>query len=69
MKRFAVVRVAGGIVSNVVVGDDLATVSAVVGECVEETPSTGVSGIGYTWDGSVFVAPPAPEPEPDPDTE
>lgn len=50
MKRFAVVPPAGGVVSNVVVGDDLATVSSVVGECVEETEDTGVAAIGYTFD-------------------
>jgi hypothetical protein len=61
--RFAVVPVSGGVVSNVVVGDDLAAVSEVVGQCVEETEATGVAGIGYTWDGAVFTAPPAPEPE------
>ena len=67
MKRFAVVPIAGGIVSNVVVGNSLEVVTAIVGECVEENDATGVAGIGYTWDGSVFTAPPEPEPEPDPE--
>ena len=67
MKRFAVVPATGGVVQNVVIGESLAIVSAVVGECVEETEATGVAGIGYTWDGSVFTAPPEPEPEPDPE--
>lgn len=66
-KRFAVVNPAGGRVSNVVVGDDFDTVSAVVGPCVEQTEATGVAGIGYTWDGDVFTPPPAPEPEPEPE--
>lgn len=60
--RFAVVNPAGGTVSNVVVGDDLATVEAVVGLCVQETEATGSAGIGYVWDGAMFTAPPAPEP-------
>lgn len=63
MKRFAVVPVAGGIVSNIVVGEDFATVFAVVGECVEETETTGTPGLGYEWDGSVFICPPELEPE------
>lgn len=62
MKRFAVVPLAGGIVENVVVGEDIESVTAVAGECVEETEQTGVAGMYYTWDGSVFTPPPAPEP-------
>lgn len=61
--RFAVVNPAGGTVSNVVAGDDPATVEAVVAPCVQETETTGPAGIGYTWDGTVFSAPveePAP---------
>lgn len=57
MKRFAVVPVAGGIVENVVVGEDLASVSAVVGECVEETSATGIAGPGYIWNGTSFTPP------------
>ena len=63
--RFAVVNPAGGVVSNVVVGDDLAIVETVVGPCVEETEATGPAGIGYVWDGSTFTPPPAPEPAPE----
>jgi hypothetical protein len=58
---YAVVNPAGGVVSNVVVGEDLETVAAVVGGCVEETDATGPAGIGYIWDGTVFL-PPEPEP-------
>lgn len=60
--RFAVVNPAGGVVSNVVAGDDLATVEAVVGPCVQETEATGPASIGYAWDGTTFTAPPLPEP-------
>jgi len=68
-KRFAVVDPAGGIVSNVVVGDELNTVEGVVGPCVEQTETTGPAEIGYTWDGATFTPPPAPEPEPEPEPE
>lgn len=57
MKRFAVVPISGGVVENVVVGEDIDTVSAVVGDCVEETETTGAAGIGFTWDGTVFTSP------------
>ena len=63
--NFAVVNPSGGVVSNVVVGDDLAVVESVVGPCVEVTDATGAAGPGYLWDGSVFSAPPEPEPEPE----
>lgn len=76
MKRFAVVPTSGGIVSNVVVGEDAATVSAVVGECVEETKTTGPADTGSAWNGSVFIPRPSPDhiwdgtswivPDPDP---
>lgn len=64
-KRFAVVNPAGGVVSNVVAGEDLETVTAVVGGCIEETEVTGRAGIGYAWDGTVFTPPQTPEPEPE----
>ena len=57
MNRYAVVPHSGGFISNVVVGNDLATVEAVTGECVQETESTGPAVIGYAWDGSTFHAP------------
>lgn len=60
MLRFAVVPAEGGVVSNVVVGDDLATVASIVGSCVQETAETGLAEIGYTWNGATFVAPPEP---------
>jgi len=61
--RFAVVAHSGGVVSNVIVGDSLEAVEAIVGECVQETETTGPAIIGWTWDGAVFVAPPEPEVE------
>lgn len=57
--RFAVVNPAGGTVSNVVVGDDIDTVQAVVGPCVEVTDATGPAAEGYTWDGATFTPPPS----------
>lgn len=62
--RFAVVPVAGGIVTNIVVGNDLETVTSVVGECVQETDETGPAHIGDTWDTHTFITPPIPEPPP-----
>lgn len=61
--RFAIVNPAGGIVSNIVQGDDLATVEIVAGPCVQETEETGVAAIGFIWDGSVFLPPPEPNEE------
>lgn len=58
--RFAVVDPQGGVVSNVIIGDDLHTVEEVVGSCVEETEATGTAGVGYTWDGETFVPPTPP---------
>lgn len=55
--RFAVVNPSGGTVSNVVVGDDLDTVQAVVGQCVEVTDATGPAAEGYSWDGQQFTPP------------
>jgi hypothetical protein len=63
-KTYAAVNPAGGVVSNIVVGDDIDTVSGIVGPCVEQTDATGPAAIGYTWDGSTFTPPAAPEPEP-----
>lgn len=60
MPNYAVVSPEGGLVNNVVVGDDLATVEAVVGPCVEVTEATGPAAIGWLWDGSVFTNPNAP---------
>lgn len=57
MKRFAIVPIIGGIVSNVVVGESIESVTAIVGECVEETEATGPVSVGYEWNGSVFIAP------------
>ena len=50
MKRFAVVSLTGGTISNVVVGENIDSVWPIVGECVEETEDTGVAAIGYTFD-------------------
>lgn len=61
MHRFALVPRSGGIVTNVIVGHDHESVSAVVGDCVQETTSTGVADYGYAWDGSTFIAPPSPD--------
>lgn len=59
-KRYAVVPHTGGTVSNIIVGDDLATVESIVGECVEMTEETGQAGPGYLWDGTTFTAPADP---------
>lgn len=55
--RFAVVDPNGGIVSNVVVGQGIDSVSAVVGPCVEVTEATGPAGEGFRWDGDKFTRP------------
>jgi hypothetical protein len=60
---FAVVDPAGGVVSNVVVGDDLETVQSVVGPCVLVTEESGPAAPGYTWDGITFTDPPEPQTE------
>jgi hypothetical protein len=57
MANFAVVNPLGGIVSNVVVGEDLATVEAVVGSVVEIKEETGTASIGWIWDGTSFTNP------------
>lgn len=64
MFNFAVVPLVGGIVTNVVVGEDLETVASVVGECVQETEETGPAGIGYTWDTQRFIPFEISEPAP-----
>lgn len=54
-KSFAVIS--GGIVANVIVADTLEVAEAVSGTvCVEYTDHTTV-GIGWTYDGTNFVAP------------
>jgi hypothetical protein len=50
MAIFAVVNPSGGVVSNIVVGGDLQSVTEFVGGAVEITESTGNGGIGYIWD-------------------
>jgi hypothetical protein len=50
MAVFAVVNPSGGVVSNIIVGGDLETVSELVGGAVEITEETGNGGIGYVWD-------------------
>ena len=50
MAIFAVVNPDGGVVSNIVVGSDLDSISAAVGGAVEITEETGDGGIGYLWD-------------------
>ena len=50
MAVFAVVNPSGGVVSNIIVGGDLETVSNLVGGAVEITEETGSGGIGHTWD-------------------
>lgn len=57
MAIYAVVNSEGGIVTNVVVGNDLESVKNVVGDCVEVTDETGSAGPGYVWDGLVFTQP------------
>lgn len=64
--RFAVVPHSGGEITNVIVGESLEIVEAIVGECVQETPERGTAIIGGYWDGEVFL-PERPVP-PDPPT-
>jgi uncharacterized protein YegJ (DUF2314 family) len=49
MPNYAVVNPQGGVVSNIVVGDNLESVKEVISDVVEITEETGVAGIGYTW--------------------
>jgi hypothetical protein len=49
MPNYAVVNPQGGVVSNIVVGTNLESVTEIVGDAVEITEETGVAGIGYTW--------------------
>jgi len=54
-KTFAVIE--NGLVSNVVVGDSLASIKSLLGaDCVEYTEERP-AGIGWSYDGSVFTAP------------
>jgi hypothetical protein len=55
MKRFAIISKTDGLVENVVVGEDFESVIAVVGDCIEETETTGIAQIGASWDGSKFI--------------
>ena len=55
MKRFAIISKIDSIVENVVVGEDFESVVAAVGDCIEETETTGIAAIGYQWTGSNFV--------------
>jgi len=55
MKRFAVIG--GSIVTNVVMGESLEEVSAVVGPCIELTEETLFVGINWAWDGTTFTPP------------
>jgi hypothetical protein len=55
MKRFAIISKTEDIVENVVVGDDYESVVAVVGDCIEETETTGIAAIGSKWNGFNFV--------------
>jgi hypothetical protein len=57
MAVYAVVPLEGGVVSNIVAGESIEDVIAVVGDVVEMTEETGPAGIGYTWDGTVFSPP------------
>jgi hypothetical protein len=57
MAVYAVVPLEGGVVSNIVAGENIEDVKAVVGDVVEMTEETGPAGIGYTWDGTVFSPP------------
>ena len=50
MAIFAVVNPSGGVVQNLVIGDDLAVVSELVGGAVEVTEETGATDIGWIWD-------------------
>jgi hypothetical protein len=60
MKIFAVVTINGGIVSNIVAGENQEEVSQVVGECVEQNEKTGNAEIGSLWNGSDFIKKPYP---------
>ena len=51
-----------GVVENVIVGTLEFAQTLGYDACVE----TNEAGIGWTWDGETFTAPPQPEPEPDP---
>jgi len=59
MPNYAVVNSQGGVVSNIVVGTDLESVTEIVGDAVEITEETDVAGIGYKWDAEAgkFSAP------------
>jgi hypothetical protein len=59
MLNYAVVNPQGGVVSNIVVGNDLESVKEVISDVVEITEETGVAGIDYTWDAETqkFIAP------------
>ena len=57
MPNYAVVGGIDGTVSNTVVGDDKASVEAVVGSVVEMTEETGNAGIGWIWNGTTFEPP------------
>jgi len=48
--NYAVVNPRGGVVSNIVVGTDLKSVTEIVGDAVEITEETGVASIDYIWD-------------------
>lgn len=50
MPNYAVVNPQGGVVSNIVVGNDLESVKEVISDVVEITEETGAAGIGYIWD-------------------
>lgn len=60
MKTFAVVPISGGIVSNIIAGENEEEVSQVVGECVEQNEETGNAEIDSLWNGSIFIKKPYP---------
>ena len=55
MAIFALVNLEGGVVQNVVMGNDLESTTAVVGPCVEVTEETGPAVIGGTWNPELGV--------------
>jgi hypothetical protein len=56
MANFAVMN--GNLVLNVIVADTKEIAEQVTGvNCIEYT-TENPAGIGHTWDGSIFIAPP-----------
>lgn len=61
-------HILGGTVQNIIVADTWDIANAVAPDGIQAVDVTGQSvGIGYTYDGTQFHAPPQPEPELEPD--